>query len=165
MTRMQDEVLATVRASAPRRAFAVCAIFLLGVLLIYLAISEPSANPALQILLVVMGLVAIWLGEQLRRATTNALELTRSCLRDSRGVQVARIDQIETLDRGMFAFKPSNGFILKLKARGSRQWQPGLWWRVGRRVGVGGVTSAAQTKAMAELIAVLKAEREAGPPE
>jgi hypothetical protein len=42
----------------------------------------------------------------------------------------------------------------------SRVYAPGLWWRAGRRVAVGGVTSRAEGKAVAELINVMLAERE-----
>ena len=40
-----------------------------------------------------------------------------------------------------------------------RRWWPGLWWSLGNRVGVGGVTSAAHTKAMAEIISAMIAQR------
>jgi hypothetical protein len=45
--------------------------------------------------------------------------------------------------------------MLRLSDKAPRAWYPGLWWRMGRRVGIGGVTSAAQTKAMAEIIAAM----------
>ncbi|HAR51528.1 MAG TPA: hypothetical protein DCS45_06565, partial [Roseovarius nubinhibens] len=49
-------------------------------------------------------------------------------------------------------FKPSNGFIVILKEAQKPRWEPGMWWRLGRRVGIGGVTGAAEAKAMAEVI-------------
>ena len=56
------------------------------------------------------------------------------------------------MDRGAFAFKPSNGFMLKLSRKGPFAWEPGIWWRIGRRVGVGGVTPGTPAKVMAEMI-------------
>ena len=41
---------------------------------------------------------------------------------------------------------------LKTKTPAARRWEPGLWWRIGRRIGVGGVTPASQSKVMADLI-------------
>jgi hypothetical protein len=64
------------------------------------------------------------------------------------------MDGIRSVERGAFAFKPSHGFTLVMKEKQPRAWAPGLWWRLGRRVGVGGVTSAGQTKFMAEQIAL-----------
>jgi hypothetical protein len=40
-------------------------------------------------------------------------------------------------------------------------WVPGLWWRIGRSVGVGGMTGAAETKMMAEMIEAMIAVRRA----
>ena len=38
--------------------------------------------------------------------------------------------------------------------------EPGLWWRIGRRIGVGGVTPASQSKVMADLITARLIERD-----
>ncbi|MEM6480795.1 MAG: hypothetical protein AAF681_03040, partial [Pseudomonadota bacterium] len=103
---------------------------------------------------------ALWLADAMRRATALSVELTRDEIRCSNGERIAQIADIETLDRGIFAFKPSNGFLMKLRTKGPSRWQPGLWWRVGARVGIGGVTAASQAKAMAEIIVALKAEKQ-----
>ena len=66
----------------------------------------------------------------------------------------ARMDEIDRVERGAFAFKPSNGFLVHLKKPGHRAWQPGLWWRMGRKLGIGGVTPAGQAKFMADMIAL-----------
>ena len=96
----------------------------------------------------------------MRRATSVTLELTRQELRDTTGAVLARMDEVEALDRGMFAFKPSNGFLMRLNITKPRAWRPGLWWSLGSRVGVGGMTPAHEAKFMAEVIASLLAERE-----
>jgi len=70
------------------------------------------------------------------------------------------VADIERVDRGVFAFKPSNGFLVRTREPSARAWRPGLWWRFGRRIGVGGVTSANQTKAMSEILAAMLAERD-----
>ena len=76
-------------------------------------------------------------------------------MRDSSGTVLARIDEIRSVVRGTFALKPSNGFTLVLNSKKPRAWMPGLWWRLGRRVGVGGVTNAGQAKFMAERISMM----------
>jgi hypothetical protein len=63
------------------------------------------------------------------------------------------------VERGAFAFKPSNGFLVRLDKPLGRGWAPGLWWRLGRLLGVGGVTSASQSKAMAEILSLELARR------
>ena len=99
---------------------------------------------------------SIWLAEQMRKATAGRLELTRSGLREQSGLEVVHLDNIKAVERGMFAFKPSNGFLIRThKPVGGRAWRPGLWWRMGRRIGVGGITSAGQAKFMADMMAVM----------
>ncbi|QBF31205.1 hypothetical protein [Thalassococcus sp. S3] len=151
---MSDEVLAVVRASSPRRWMGIVMLVVIGLLVIYVALATP---PALewQVFLIVTGLVALWVADKMRRATEGWIELTEDALRSSDGQVIALVDEIENLDRGLFAFKPSNGFLVKTKAPGPRAWHPGLWWRIGRRIGVGGVTAAAQTKAMSEILSAL----------
>ena len=100
------------------------------------------------------------MAEMMRRATANALELTRTELRDTSGVVLTSVEQIIALDRGIFAFKPSNGFLLKLSGGHQRSWRPGLWCRLGNRIGVGGMTPGYQTKFMAEMISAMIAERD-----
>jgi hypothetical protein len=156
---MSGEVLATLSASAPRRWFAYGSLVLLGGLLVLTGLSGGPA-PGWIAFLLVLGLAALWLAERLRRATALTLTLTRTELRDSAGRTLARIADVQRVERGAFAFKPSGGFTLRLAAPMTRSWSPGLWWRAGRRVGVGGVTHSAAGRFMAERIALLLAERD-----
>ena len=147
-----SDVLATVTPSPLRRILGVTVMGTLGVLLVYSAlVTAPSFGWRLVLLafggLALAGTVRLW------QATQGRVELTATQLRDSAGTVLAEMDQIVAIDRGMFAFKPSNGFVLKLAGRHPRGWAPGLWWRTSRRVGIGGVTNAHEAKAMAELLA------------
>lgn len=155
-----SEPLATVSASAPRRLFGLGVLLMLGGGVIYLALVRP---PELywQIFLLVFGGLVLWLAQTFARATTTRLELSRAGLRSSDGALLVPLQEIEGIERGVFALKPSNGFTLKTRRAAGRAWAPGLWWRLGRRVGVGGVTSAPQAKAMAEILSALLAERDA----
>lgn len=155
---MSDEILTLIHASRPRRAFGVGVLALLGAFLIYIAVAFPSGDLRWQGFLLLFGMAVLWLGNKMWRATGQVIELTGTELRMSNGAVIASISQIRSIDRGTFAFKPSNGFMLRLSEKAPRAWHPGLWWRLGRRVGVGGVTSAAQTKAVAEIISVMIAE-------
>lgn len=157
----EDEILAVVRASAVRRVAGIGMMASLGALLLYIAFTRSHESIGWQVFLIVLGAGAIWMAERMRRATELAVELTPRGLRASDGELIAALDEIESLDRGFFAFKPSNGFLLRLKGKTPARWQPGLYWRLGRRVGIGGVTPGAQSRAMAEIIAVLMSERQA----
>ncbi|SHJ39436.1 hypothetical protein SAMN05444000_10848 [Shimia gijangensis] len=156
---MTDEILATVSASAPRRWLGVGVMALLGALLLYVAFAIPPGKFLWQAFLVVLGLAALALAEKTRRATERVIELTAEGLRDSAGEMVASIEQIDRIERGTFAMKPSNGFLVRLKTPRARRWLPGLWWATGRRVGIGGVTPGSQTKFMAQMLEAMLAER------
>jgi len=153
------EVLITLGVSAVRRGFALCVIVFLGFLLIYIAFFRPPAHIGWQAFLILLGALVLVLADALRRSTRLELRLSREALTDSSGRELCRVADIEAVERGVFAFKPSNGFSLRLATRADRLWAPGIYWRVGRRLGVGGVTSAGEAKSMAEIIAALLAER------
>ncbi len=157
---MADKVLAEITPSFGRRAFALFSMIVLGALCLYIAFAHPPRDLWAQAFLIGVGLVVLWGAEMMRRATRLSLELTEEGLRDSSGVMVAPMERIVGLDRGMFAFKPSNGFIVRLDRPHARCWRPGLYWRLGRSVGVGGVTVASQAKMMADLLTIKLAERE-----
>ena len=156
---MSQDILAELQASMLRRWLAVAVMAVLGGLLIYVALAIPPASLFWQGFLLLMGGLSLWLAEATRRATELTLTLTEAGLCDSNGEIVAEIDHIEAVSRGTFAFKPSNGFVLILNTAGAGRWRSGLWWRLGKRVGIGGVTPGAQGKFMAQIIEAMIAQR------
>ncbi|QQA43677.1 hypothetical protein [Pelagovum pacificum] len=157
MTTDRAEELFRLQASPPRRAFAVGVLYVLGALLAYLAFAAPAAA-GYRIALVLCGAVTMWAGERMRQGTKEAVVLTTDGLVESTGRVIAPLDRIVKVDRGTFAFRPSNGFLVTLDSPMERAWVPGLWWRVGRRIGLGGVTSGGQSKAMADQLALMVAD-------
>jgi hypothetical protein len=155
---MPGEVLATVTASQPRRWLGIAMLALIAFLVLYVAFARPP-DLQWQIYLLVVGLASLWTASRLHSATTGRIVLTETELRDETGAVIVRLADIASVDRGAFAFKPSNGFLLRTKTPGPRTWRTGLWWRVGRRIGVGGVASAPQTKFMSEMISAIIAQR------
>lgn len=153
-----QEVLATIRASGPRRVFGIGTMALLGGLLIYLALATSPALPW-QVFLLVIGVLALWLAESTRRATENTIQLTREGMVTDSGEEILRLENIAAVKRGMFDLKPSNGFTVILKSARTRRWQPGLWWAMGRRVGIGGVTPGSEAKSMAQIIEAMMVEK------
>lgn len=154
-----NEILATASAATGRRYLGMGMLALLGLMLIYIAVVQ---SPALEwrLFLVLLGAGSLWMADKMRRATATRIELTETELRDSDGTVIALIADIDGMDRGFFAFKPSNGFLLRTTSGASNEWRPGLWWRWGRRIGIGGMTPASQTKFMSEIIAAIMAQRE-----
>jgi len=151
---MASEELMRLGASASRRVIGVGAMLLLGGLLIYVALATPPASILWQAFLLAIGGFALWFSTRLWESTGHELVLTETALTDTDGTVVAKLEDIARVDRSMFAMKPSNGFLIILKAPQPRVWRPGLWWRWGKRVAIGGVTSASASKPMADVIAL-----------
>jgi len=150
-----DMVIASLHPSAPRRVFAVGVLGALAFVVIYMALRHPADAFGWTLFLLVFGLGALWLGWRLWQATALGLVLTRTALRSTNGEVVALLADIRHVNRGTFAIKPAGGFTLVTGARGPQAWHPGLWWRLGRSVGVGGVTHRHAARFMAEQIAAL----------
>lgn len=161
---MEKEVLAVIEASATRRWMGIAMLTGLGGISIYVAL---ASSPALawQTFLIVVGGLALFVAERMRRATEMALELTETELRERGGQVIVQVADIQSLDRGVFAFKPSNGFLMTTKTAGPRHWRPGLWWQIGRRIGIGGVTSPNQSKMMSDIISAMLAQRDQSLPD
>ena len=155
MTENEEKVLISVRAAPARRLIASVILTALGALLVLVALDSAIAAPW-RLIYFLLGAGAAYGSYRLFEATGDVLELTRSEFRSSSGRVLARVDNIAQVERGAFAFKPSNGFLVTLKtAEHPRAWAPGLWWRIGRRIGVGGVVAAGEAKAMAEVMTAL----------
>ena len=155
-----DEVLATIDPHPVRRVFTTGVVGMLGIILIYIAAATPPADLGWLAFLVIMGAGSLYLSWQVWVATAVRLELTRSALRETGGRVLFTLDEVDSVDRSVFAFKPAGGFLVRLKTpttRG-RVYAPALWWRSGRRVAVGGATAASQAKPVADLIKIIVAE-------
>jgi len=148
---MQDIVIG---ASTPRRVFMLVAFLALGTLLVALGLGEAPLPFGWRVALVGLGGVVLAFLPFVWRTTGLAVKLIGDRIEDSRGRVICELAQIEAVERGAFAFKPSNGFLLRLKTAHPRAWAPGIWWRFGRKVGVGGVLPAGQTKFMADMVSV-----------
>ena len=136
-----------------RRVFSAAMMLFLGALLVYVALATGTMPVFWRLVLTVFGLASLYAAMRSWNMTATHLVLTQDALEDAEGRILCRVDEIEKVERGAFALKPSNGFVVVLKSRAPRAWAPGLWWRFGRRVGVGGVTPAGETKAMADILA------------
>jgi hypothetical protein len=154
-----SDVITSIIPSAPRRAFGSAVLYALGGLLIFVAAAQPP-SPAGAFVLVTIGALSVFGGWRMWRATAHAIELTEEELRLSDGTLICKTEDIRKIDRSFFAFKPSNGFLVILKTGYPTKWVPGLWWRLGKRIGVGGVTPGSHAKVMADTLHAMLAKRD-----
>ncbi len=151
--------LARLEVSQARRTVGVALQGGMGLFLLYIVATHSGAEIIGALVLAAAGLVLLWLSWVFWRATESALVLTTQGLFDSSGRKFCTFEDIEKVDRGFFAFRPSSGFVILCKHPVQRGWSPGLWWAFGRHIGVGGATSRPAGKQMADIISVMLTER------
>ena len=154
-----SDVITGIIPSAPRRMFGTGVLYALGLLLLYVAATNPPSI-LYAVLLIGFGAASLYGGYRMWDVTGRRIELTEEELRLSDGTIICHVKDIHKIDRSFFAFKPSNGFLVSTKVSYPFHWAPGLWWRFGKRIGIGGVTPGSQSKIMADTIAALVAQRD-----
>ncbi len=156
------KILVKLDVAQHRRWFGVLLLAGLGGSLLYVAAVSRFDAGLNGVLLALGGAAFLWAAWQLYLATADTLILTREGISTETGRLICRMEDIESVDKGFFAFKPSNGFLIHLKQPGPRAWVPGMWWQIGRHIGIGGVTSPRQAKEMVAIIAMALRESTAG---
>lgn len=156
----EDEVIFGLIPSVMRRGFGSGVLYALGALFIFIAVAQPPSGLHWIVVLIAAGAASMYGGYRMWQLSGRMILLSEEGLKMSDGVVIAELADVEKVDRSFFAFKPSNGFLVTLKRPYPTMWVPGLWWRVGRRVGIGGLTSPGEGKVMADTLAALLAERD-----
>lgn len=152
------DLLARLRVRGARRVIAVVSLSVIGGALLFAAAAE-TIGFGWRAVLVAFGGAGLWGAWAVQKATEHDILLTREGIFDESGRMIAAMDDIVAVDRGVFAFKPSSGFVVKLARPMPFAWAPGVWWRFGRRLGVGGSVSGFEAKAMAEILELALADR------
>lgn len=154
-----SEVITRIVPSVPRRAFICGMLCVLGALLSYAALTQ-AASLIWGAILLALGILLLWSGSRMWQVSGRRIELTEDVLRLSDGTLICKTSDMKKVDRSLFAFKPSNGFLLTLNAPSKAMWVPGLCWRIGKRIGIGGLTPGAEAKIMADTISAMIATRD-----
>lgn len=150
----EEVTLMILAASAPRRWLGIICLAALAVTLVWVVFAgRPSMG--YQVAFLAGGVLAFWGAARLHLATRDRIILTNKVLKTESGRVLTQVDNVRSVERGAFSFKPPNGFVVRLKKPAGRGWAPGLWWQYGRVIGVGGVVSAGQSRAMAEALTAL----------
>lgn len=153
MTSETDPVLQSLSASR-LRLFSILALLLIfAAIMVQIAVELPSDRLATKAGLALLGAVLIWQAVRVWSSSRHRIELTPTGLRWSKtGAYLARIEDIRDVNTSIIAFRPATGFLVILNAPAPAATAPGLWWRVGKRIGIGGVTAKYEAKAMAEML-------------
>lgn len=152
--------LAAVRRPDWLRWAVAAALAAIAIALLWVTLAQNAAT-GLQIAIVALAASGgLWLALQTARAKGEAVILTDEGLFDDAGERLCALSDIVRVDSGLLSFRPSKGFLVRLKAPAERGWSPGLWWRLGTRLAVGGATPGRDGKSMADLLTNMIAERD-----
>lgn len=154
------EPLASIRRPEWLRWTVVVALVVIAAGIMWVVLDSGEHSGIQIILLTLASTGCLFLALAMSRARGRAVILTREGFYDDEGVFLCPLAEIERVESGFFAFKPSKGFLARLKSPAQRAWSPGLWWRIGKRFAVGGATPGRDGRAMAELLVELIAERD-----
>jgi hypothetical protein len=161
MARKDDDerVLAIVWPSAARMAIGVASLVVLGGFLLWVVLTSPPDDLGWRTVMFAFVGLSFWGAFEMYRAAQDEIVLTRTAARTASGRELFRVADVRRVERGALAFKPSGGFVVWLDTRQPMGWSPGVWWRYGRMVGVGGITRSTEAKGMAEILDLVLAER------
>ena len=150
---MTDTVISRLRPSMARRVLAAGANGALGLMILWLVAMTSGRAPMLMLVLLILGALSIGFAVLVWRATAKGLVLTSAGLQEEEtGRVLFRLEDVDKIERGLLHWKPAGGFAVVTSKPLGRAWVPGLWWRAGRRVMIGGATNGGEAKAMADLM-------------
>lgn len=149
---MTDTIEAEMKVSPFRRWFSSGLVALTGALLLNMAMTSPPASLIGQGLVWAMAALLLIAALKLWRDTGESVRLVGARLEDSHGGLIVRLEDVATVTRTHFSFRPSNGFMLDLTRDYDPRWCMGLYWCAGKRAAFGGATSGAEAKKLAEAI-------------
>lgn len=147
-----DEVIFQLHPSPVRRYLGVASLALVSAVALRLGL-ESEASDGGRMLLMLIGALGFYANYRFWKSTHDGLELTPTELRETGGRRVMAVADIRAIERELFGvIRPTNGFVIAHHGRYPSGFKPGLWWRIGGRVGIGGLTPSGEGKAMAELL-------------
>lgn len=138
----------------------------IGVVLFFtvaIAARSSASNPIIALINFPAAILLAWFGYAMFTAKARSVTFDGEVLTDDTGLVLCHVDDIKSVERGFALFKPSGGFALLMKEEQTRDWSPGLWWRYGSRIGIGGATPGRSARVMADSITMAMAMKEAGP--
>ena len=155
-----NEVLADIPPRPARRYAAVGMTLILGAVVVWIALTQQQASLLHTLFLALLGVGCLWQARSMWIVSAITLQLTRTELREENGRVLCLIENVARVDRGAFAFKPASGFLVRLKSPiVPNVYAPGVWWRFGRTLAIGGVTGRQDGKNVADLMIVMLAQR------
>ena len=146
-----EKQLAIINPPVIKRYFFTLLSLILAVLLLYEGVAIYFVSGE-RLGFILVGLFLLGLTYLFYFNTGKALILYEDRLVSTDGELLFELKNIASIENGLFSFKPSNGVLFRLKEPMRVKWRLGLWWRFGKRVGIGGCTQKSSINLAVEII-------------
>lgn len=153
------DVIVKIQPSFGRRIFGIAILCLAALIMLNYAFGDKAQSIVLRVFLLLFAVVFLWHAQTNLRFADAALILKRDGLFDNHGELICNLSNINRIDRGWISFKPSNGLLIRMHRPMPLKWVPGLYWRFGKNLGVGGMVSPVLTKEMSDKLLLLMQEK------
>ena len=139
----------TVRYELPNHRVKLLAVTIFGLMLflIYTLLkTSVESGKALLFLISIFLISTLWFKKFISQHPKVGFLLNQEGIFNLDNSIVCRIEDIETIDTSPYTFRSANGFIVFLRERSTFKIVPGLYWRLGNRISIGGLVSKAESK-------------------
>ncbi|MEM9717205.1 MAG: hypothetical protein AAF826_11880 [Pseudomonadota bacterium] len=150
---MTEDLITLVASVSPARKF--FGVFSLSVPTVLFAalLVQGAFNTPIAIIIGIGLMVAFaWAAWRMFSAPNFGIVFDGTLLATEDGENLAHVDDIATVQNGLFALRPTNGFMLVLKEPGKRTTRPGVVWQQGRSLGIGGILQSEPAKAIGRAV-------------
>ena len=128
-------------------------IFSLLLFLIYTISSLDGKTTVLDFfLLPIIVILAFWFKNFLKKYSKVGFLINEQGLFNLDKSPICKMHEIDRVDASPYTFKSANGFIIILKTKNSFESVPGLYWKVGKRISIGGLVSKNESKFLSGLL-------------
>ena len=139
----------------PSHRIKILGLVIFGLLLfLCYTISKIEEDLTLLDFLLIPTIIFLWLcfRKFLKRYSKVGFLINQSGLFNLDGSVICEIGDIERIDVSPYTFKSANGFIVILKTKSSFKSIPGLYWRLGKRISIGGLVSKNESKFLSQTL-------------
>ncbi len=150
----------TIRYELPNHRIKILFLTIFGLLLFLLyALSKLDEKISLfDFFLILLTIVlGIWLKRFLKKFSKIGFLINELGIFNLDESIICKIENIKKIDVSPYTFKSANGFIIFQKTKGSFKIVPGLYWRAGKRISIGGLISKNESKFLSStLLEIIK---------
>lgn len=157
-----DNIILKLKPSRGRRIVGAVLLMLCGFFILFYTVFAAQDALFFRVAALLIGALFLWQAQWNLRVSNTTITLTKEGLYAANGDLICRVSNMVEIDDGWFSFKPSNGFLVRLYEAEDPKWARGLYWRIGKRLGVGGAIEPAEVKALSAQLSLLIRERSMG---